>query len=366
MQKINDLYNHLNKCFVERQDIIHGLLTALVAKQHILLIGLPGTAKSALIVELARCISGANYFQWLLTKFSTPEELFGPVSLKALEQGVYQRNTNSKLPEAHFGFVDEIFKANSAILNALLTLVNERLFYNNGHPVKAPLMSLFGASNEYPEEDENLAALYDRFMLRYEVNPISEDNAFATMLTNQVPSQRPHITLTELEQIQASAQMVQITQDIIDTLVQLRKELASESIRPTDRRWRQSLSLVQARAVLNGRNIADISDVEILKDCLWDDPGQKNTVAGLVRKHCIDQVTAEVEQLLKEAEEIKNNAIKDSTTEAGTEANKKMKGLINHLEQLSQKHPGKAVFVNKATEKARNMNKEILQVCLGI
>lgn len=366
LQKLTTIQKHLCSCFVERQEIIYGILTALIARQHLLLIGLPGTAKSALVVEMTKCITGAQYFQWLLSKFSTPEELFGPVSLKALEQGVYQRNTQDKLPEAHIGFVDEIFKANSAILNSLLTLINERLFYNNGHPVQSPLLSVFGASNEYPEEDENLSALYDRFMLRYEVEPISEDSAFATMLTSQAPAQRPVLTLTELQQIQASARMVQITSDIIDGLVLLRRELASDGIRPSDRRWKQSLSLIQARAILGGRNIADISDIEILKDSLWDEPGQKNTVAGHVRKLCVDQVTAEIQQMLAEAQEIHKNATTAATTEAGVEANKKIKVLVTNLDQLGQKHPNKAVLAQKTKEQVNTLNKEIAGICLGL
>ena len=101
-----------------------------------LMIGPAGTAKSALSVELAKIVQGTEYFQWLLTRFSTPEEVFGPLSLKDLEQGVYKRNTTTKMPEANLVFLDEIFKANSAILNSLLTLINERLFYNNGTPVR--------------------------------------------------------------------------------------------------------------------------------------------------------------------------------------------------------------------------------------
>lgn len=366
MQKIQAIYKHLTGTFVERQDIVYGLLTALIARQHLLLIGSPGTAKSAILVELARCITGAAYFQRLLTKFSTPEEIFGPVSLKGLEQDIYQRNTKDKLPEAHIGFVDEIFKANSAILNTLLTLINERIFENNGHLIQAPLMSLFGASNEYPEEDENLAALYDRFLLRYEVGPIMEAMAFAAMLTSKAPTQRPQITLTELQQLQDSARMVQITQDIIDALVFLRKDLIEKNIIPSDRRWKQSLSLIQARAVINGRNIADISDMEILKDCLWETPDQKDTVAGLVKKFCVDQVTAEIQQYLAEAQEVTNNAVNEGTTEAGTEANKKIKNIQASLKRIAEQHPNKAVMANKGLEDVTTLNQNMLNVCLGI
>lgn len=151
LNRIANIKSYLNQKFFEREEVIDALFIALVARQHTLLIGAPGTAKSALVMEFSQQVTGTNYFQWLLTRFSTPEELFGPVSLEALEKGVYKRNTAHKLPEADITFLDEIFKANSAILNSLLTLINERLFYNNGTPIKTPLHSVIGGSNEYPE-----------------------------------------------------------------------------------------------------------------------------------------------------------------------------------------------------------------------
>src|SRR6266545_4257585 len=131
--------------FPERKDVIDGALAAVLAGEHVLLLGPPGTAKSALVRTIAQAFGG-RYFERLLTKFSTPEELFGPVSLKALEQDRFARVTADKIPEAEFAFVDEIFKANSAILNSLLSLVNERVFHNDGLPLACPLVSMFGAS----------------------------------------------------------------------------------------------------------------------------------------------------------------------------------------------------------------------------
>ena len=195
-EKIVQIKNYLESKFYEREAEIEGLLISVLARQHMLLIGPAGTAKSLLSVELAKIVQGVNYFQWLLTRFSTPEELFGPVSLKELEQGIYKRNTTGKLPEAHIAFLDELFKASSAILNSLLTLINERLFYNNGKPFRTPLISIIGASNEYPEEGEGLEALYDRFLLRYETDYLKNDANFISMLKGANGSiQPPSISL---------------------------------------------------------------------------------------------------------------------------------------------------------------------------
>lgn len=151
-KQLQMIQQRLNEYFYDREEEVEALLTALLSKQHLLFIGPAGTGKSILSSMLGEIVEESHYFQHLLTPFSTPEELFGVLSLKDLEQGVYKRNVSNMLPEAHFAFVDEIFKANSAILNSLLTLINERIFYNNGVPVPSPLMTIVGSSNEYIEE----------------------------------------------------------------------------------------------------------------------------------------------------------------------------------------------------------------------
>ena len=180
--RVNAVRKGLSEYFVDKQDVIDLMVICTLAQEPLLLVGKPGTAKSDLIVKFTQALGlkGNQYFEYMLTKFTEPSEIIGPVDINALKEGDYVRNVEGKLPEAQVVFLDEVFKSNSAILNTLLTIINERKFYQGGKPTPVPMLMLFGAANEIPEYTE-LAALKDRFILKVESRSV-QDSHFDQLL----------------------------------------------------------------------------------------------------------------------------------------------------------------------------------------
>lgn len=356
--------------FLERREPIRGLLVGLLARQHVLLLGPPGTAKSELARALCSRIMGARWFYWLLGRTSTPEELFGPVSLRALEQDSYRRVTTGKLPEAHVAFLDEVWKANAAVLNLLLAVLNERLFHDDGRPKAVPLLMAVGASNELPEDRDELGALWDRFLLRYVVDYLRDPRAFEQLLTLPRASGGTTLTLDELTAAQAEVDAVDV-RPVVPVIVALRGVVAGMGIRVSDRRWRQSLSLVQANAWLEGRTQASVDDLEILTAALWDSPEQIPQIRQAVLA-AINPLDQEAAELLDQATEIHARAMaapEEQATQAGTEANTKLKRIAQRLSALRDqaRDAGRSTArIDEAAQRVATMQREVLHRCLGI
>jgi MoxR-like ATPase len=207
-KRINRFRQSLGRFFVDKQEIIDLMAIAAIAQEPLLLVGPPGTAKSDLVLKFkdALGIAEGDYFEYMLTRFTEPSEIIGAIDIKELRDGRYIRKKDGKLPTATLVFLDEIFKSNSAILNILLTIINEKKFYQEGKPEAVPLRVLFAATNEIPEQGE-LAALKDRFVLKVMSRPVQETH-FAELIDaglrgeaskglNQKPWIEGHCTLDD-------------------------------------------------------------------------------------------------------------------------------------------------------------------------
>ncbi|NMP24601.1 AAA domain-containing protein [Sulfobacillus sp. DSM 109850] len=297
----------LNQSHLERPDVVRSLLVALLARQHVILLGPPGTGKSRLVRDLCQRIVG-RFFEWQLTRMSTPEEIFGPISLQGLQQDRYRRIATGKLPEAEIAYLDETFKASSAILNTLLAAMNERIFFNDGQAIPMPLEMLVGASNELPEDREELGALWDRFLIRHVVDYVKDPASFAALLQAPAhPAAQTTITLSDLKAAQQAVETVDVL-GVLPLLGQLRTELAKLGVIASDRRWRQSVGIVQANAWMNGHTVADAGDVTILQHVLWDEPDQRLAVAKAVLT-LISPFDQEAQDILDDAKDVYIKAV---------------------------------------------------------
>ena len=306
LDKVRALRDSLSSAFMERTDEATCMMVALLAREHVLLLGPPGTGKSAITQALAKALGG-SYFDRLLTAFTVPEELFGPYSIQGLQEDRYERKVAGYLPSAQVAFLDEIFKAGSPILNALLTLLNERAFDNGTSRAGCPLDMCIGASNELPA-DASLDALYDRFMLRRWVQPIRDRDARKALLSVRgEPQVAVRITRDELDEARAAAATVAVPDDVQDAMLDLHDALSTElGLYISDRRLRKMVKLVQAHAALHGRTVACLDDLLVLTDSLWQKPEERPAVHALVC-HTVAPALAEALKVLDAATELLAN-----------------------------------------------------------
>jgi MoxR-like ATPase len=369
---IRKLQVYLNTRLLERQREVAGAMTALAAGEHLLLIGPRGTAKTLQCELMNSTLQGSTYFYWLLTRFSQPEELFGPVSYKGLRNDTFARVITGKLPEAHVAFLDEIFKANSAILNALLTLLNERRFHNGIGAVDCPLIMLMGASNELPEGEE-LDALWDRFMLRYWVSDVRDRENRVKLVSDDLTAQAPTLTLDDLKRIRVEADAITFPDEMAELLVDVHDAAEKEGHDISDRRLRKSVAILKAYAYVQQEAEVTSDHFEILTDCFWQKPDARADLAALIRK-LANPIGAKAQQILDAAkEEFRKIPFTDNDRQgmkqsavAGliTEVNGKLKKSIAKLEKLTNGKPN--TRVDEAVAECKAMHTKAIELATKV
>ncbi|MFK4065603.1 AAA family ATPase [Streptomyces sp. NPDC029674] len=276
--------DELSDRFYERDDVVRTLLATLLAGQHSLLLGPPGTAKSELARELTGRVVGASYWEILLSKFTAPTRMFGPVDVAALARGEYRQVYDGRATTAHIAFIDEIFKCSTAALNETLGYLNERIYHpeSGGEPIRCPLIGAITASNELPEGD-GTAAIYDRLLVRLEVGYLEDPANFAALVRSAVrrprAAARTTVELADLRHaVTEAVPAVEVPDGIVDAVCTLRAALRRKELIASDRRWRQAVGLLQASAYLAGRPAVAETDLSVLTHVLWDSPAQRPTV----------------------------------------------------------------------------------------
>ena len=284
IEKLNKVLAFVKSAFVGKSEIVDLLGISLIAKENAFLLGPPGTAKSAIIRLLSSCILDGKNFEYLLTRFTEPNEIFGPFDIRKLKEGELITNTEGMMPEASMVFLDEIFNANSAILNSLLMALNERVFRRGKETKKLPALMFVGASNVLPE-DESLNALLDRFLIRVQCDYVDTDLLEEVLLAgwkleNNHDNEKPFITpadIIELQQLSKKVNLAPIRKQYVDLVHSLR----NTGIKVSDRRAVKVQNLLAASAIMCNRTEAILSDLWVLK-YIWDTEEQIEVLAGII------------------------------------------------------------------------------------
>jgi len=360
-ERINKLVHALSDGVYEREHTIKLCLLAALSGESVFLLGPPGIAKSLIAKRLIQAFDNSSYFEYLMTRFSTPEEVFGPLSIQELkDNGKYVRLTEGYLPKAQIVFLDEIWKAGPAILNTLLTVVNEKTFKNGNEIEKVPMRLLVSASNELPDEDSGLEALYDRMLVRVFVNRIQDKQNFRSMLTvgtldeAQIPegiaitNEEYHLWLEELDKLTLSEscfEKLYQLKSMLEQKVDQDTAVSAEDMYVSDRRWKKSVKLLKASAYFNGRDTINPLDLLLLQDCLWNSPDSREIVEEVVREFAIhnafDQgtINQQIETCKEELEEIQEELENKYAMHLSVDSTGKLlKKEIHHFDTRDAKH----------------------------
>ncbi|GEN76983.1 AAA family ATPase [Chryseobacterium hagamense] len=285
-EKLNKVLTYVKETFIGKNDVVDLLGICLLARENAFLYGPPGTAKSAIVRTLAKTIKDGKNFEYLLTRFTEPNEIFGPFDIRRLKEGELLTNTEGMMPEASLVFLDEIFNANSAILNSLLMALNEKMFKRGKETRHLPALMFAGASNVLPE-DEALNALFDRFLVRINVDYVDPDLLHQVLLAGRklesnIETEIPEILSQEIRDLQELCKTIDL-RPVYEVYLNTILNLRNTGIAISDRRAVKLQNLIAASALICGRSEAILSDLWVLKH-IWDTEEQIEILEGIINR----------------------------------------------------------------------------------
>ena len=296
-ERFEQLLREMNRGIYEKETEISLSLLAALAGESVILLGPPGVAKSMVARQLKTAFRDAQSFEYLMSRFSTPDEIFGPVSIQKLKTSdTYERAVDGYLPTADVVFLDEIWKAGPAIQNTLLTVINEKLFRNGNREIHLPLKLLVAASNELPAKGEGLEALWDRFVIRLESRPIRQEKNFRKMLLEVKSEERrvknpTAISAEEYQEWSKEISGIGVGEEVLDAISSIRKSLRAvnvdeaaerRNIYVSDRRWKNIVRLLRTSAFMQDREEVAVCDLLPIYHCLWQEPEERDAIRSIV------------------------------------------------------------------------------------
>ena len=391
LERFKQLLGEMNRGIYEKETEISLSLLAALAGESIILLGPPGVAKSMVARQLKTAFRDAQSFEYLMSRFSTPDEIFGPVSIQKLKTSdTYERAVEGYLPTADVVFLDEIWKAGPAIQNTLLTVINEKIFRNGNREMHLPLKLLVAASNELPAKGEGLEALWDRFVIRIESRPIKLEKNFRAMLldshadflgptdftdstdfsgftgglghadfADNADFSDLKITSEEYAEWAEKICKIGVKEEVLDAISAIRKSLRAvnvdeaaerRNIYVSDRRWKNIVRLLRTSAFMQDREEVDICDLLPIYHCLWQEPEERDAIRNIVIRALFSPFADKLVEMKNAlAEDIKYHRVRRNP-EDGRDYEGEIENLSDGLTSL-EKQLGENLFAS-ADDKA--------------
>ena len=368
LERFKQLLGEMNRGIYEKETEISLSLLAALAGESIILLGPPGVAKSMVARQLKTAFKDARSFEYLMSRFSTPDEIFGPVSIQKLKTSdTYERAVEGYLPTADVVFLDEIWKAGPAIQNTLLTVINEKIFRNGNREMHLPLKLLVAASNELPAKGEGLEALWDRFVIRIESRPIKLEKNFRAMLleaptdflgptdfTDSTDFSDLKITAEEYAKWAEKICKIGVKEEVLDAISAIRKSLRAvnvdeaaerRNIYVSDRRWKNIVRLLRTSAFMQDREEVDICDLLPIYHCLWQEPEERDAIRSIVIRALFSPFAEKLVEMKNAlAEDIKYHRVRRNPDD-GRDYEGEIEALSDGLTSL-ERQLGENLFVS--------------------